>query len=87
MKLTAEQRKAFLASPTQAVAARVINVDAKAFREGTRRGFGVFVSRGLGAWDDRTKAFRLATIEADTQEQRTAVCVAFRNGDDAPPSA
>jgi hypothetical protein len=83
--LSADARKAFLASKNQADAARVVGMDGKAFRNVTRNVFGVYVSRDdAGAWDERTRAFRLA-YHISTGDARKAVVAAFKNGDAAPP--
>ena len=85
--VTDEQRDAFLASNTQAEGARILKVDGKTYREGTRRGMGVYVSHTngrTGEWDARTRAFRLALHERDG-DARAAVIAAWKNGDDAPP--
>lgn len=83
-RLSAKDRRAFLASATQADAARIVGIDGKTFRNGTRSMLGVFVSKGLGAWDDRTRAFRLALHEADTPDARRSIALAFREGKATP---
>ena len=77
--LSAEQRKAFLATATQADAARVVNMEGKSFRNITRGAFGVFVSRG-GTWDDALKRARLAYHEAaGDSDKRRAIVQAFKD--------
>ena len=83
MGLNAKDTAAFLASPNQATAARIVGVDGKSFRDTTRKVFGVYVSRG-GTWDDRMRAFRLAYHNA-TGDARKAVVDAYKNGDATPP--
>lgn len=82
--LTKEQRAAFLASNTQAGAARIVAMDGKTFRDTTRKVFGVYVSRD-GTWDERTRAFRLAYHEASNADARKAIAQAFKDGADTPP--
>lgn len=92
-KLDAKQRAAFLASPTQAVAARIVQQDGKAFRNVSRDVFGIFVQGSNthaqnGAWDDRTRAFRLAHIEASGNAPlRAAIVAAYKDGADTPPTS
>lgn len=81
--MSAKDTAAFLASGTQADAARVVGMDGKAFRNITRSVFGVYVSRG-GTWDERMRAFRLA-YHNSTGDARKAVVAAFKNGDATPP--
>lgn len=79
MDVSAEQRKAFLASNTQADAARVLGVSGKGFRDITRNVFGVHVSRG-GTWDDRLRKARLAYALASNATERKAIADAYKSG-------
>jgi hypothetical protein len=88
--VTKEQRAGVLASSTQAEAARILNTDGRTFRNGTRSRLGVFVSHTQGregAWDMRTRAFRLALHEAQGNTDATrAIMDAWKGGADAPPT-
>ena len=83
--LNAKDAAAFLATTTQAQAARVVGMEGKAFRNITRNAFGVYVSRD-GAWDERTRTYRLAYHNAQgNADLRALIVKAFKAGDDAPP--
>jgi hypothetical protein len=85
MALNAKDAAAFLATTTQAQAARVVGMDGKTFRDITRRMFGVYVSRDDGGtWDERTRAFRLAYHNASA-DARKGIVAAFKAGDATPP--
>ena len=77
---------AFLATPNQAVAARMLGVNGKAFRTITRNIFGVYVSHDdAGAWDERTKRYRYAYHNA-SGDARKALVAAWKAGDELPPT-
>lgn len=86
MTYTQEQLDVALAAPTQAQAARALNVPGKSFRDGTRGVFGVFVSRdgeGADAAWVRVRAYRIA-YAARTGDARAAVVAAWKAGDPLP---
>ena len=87
-KVSAEDARlaAFLATTTQAQAARLMGQPGKAFRDITRSVFGVYVSRDDGgAWDERVKRFRYA-YATTSGDARKAVVAAYKVGDEVPPS-
>ena len=86
MALTKDQRAAFLASATQAEAARIVEQPGKSFRDVTRQRFGEYVSRG-GTWNDALKAHRLAYIDAaGNADLRARIVASYKDGNALPPT-
>ena len=80
---------AFMATDNQAQAARIMGMGGKPFRDITRGVFGVHVSHDDATdWnkDERLRSFRYAYAVA-SGDARKSVRDAWKNGDDAPPSA